>query len=114
MRRTRQHVYLDSPPRGADQTLDDDGVLVALVLQPQRSLCRVDEVGNAFAAVVRAPDQLRMIAGIELFARPVRFEALIHLLDFGLLSRDHGIIARYGEIARFPIEGLDESNRVVD
>ena len=44
VRRPRQDVDLHAAPRGAHQPLDDDRVLVALVLQPERVLRRFDEV----------------------------------------------------------------------
>ena len=46
--------------RGADQPLDDDGILVALVLDKQRVLRVVNELRDALAPVGRAPDQVRV------------------------------------------------------
>ena len=96
---------------GAHQPFDDDRVLVTLVLQPQGVFRRIDEIGDAFAAIVGAPNELRMLAGVEFLALPVRLEARYHLVDFGLLCRDHRVIAGDGQVACFPVEGFDKSNR---
>ena len=46
VRRARHDVDLHAAHRGADQALDDDGVLVALVLDEQRVLGLVDELAR--------------------------------------------------------------------
>ena len=58
VRRPGQHVNFHAAMVGPDQALDDDGVLVALVLHPQRMLGLVDELANALAAIADAPDQM--------------------------------------------------------
>ncbi len=57
MRRLGQDVHLDPTHRRAHQPFDDHGVLVALVLHPERMPRGVDEAGEPLAAVVRTPDQ---------------------------------------------------------
>jgi hypothetical protein len=47
----------DSAIDGANQPLDDQRVLVALVLQPERFFRAVDESCDALTAIVRTPDQ---------------------------------------------------------
>ena len=37
-----------------------------------------------------------------------------HSPDFELMRRDDGVVARLGEVARLPVERLDEARRVVD
>jgi hypothetical protein len=77
-------------------------------------LRRVNEIGDSLAAVVGTPDEPRLPARGEFFARPVGLEARNHLRDFCLMSRNNGIIPRDGQIPGFPIEGLDEANLVVN
>jgi hypothetical protein len=62
----------------ADEALDDDGILVAFVLDEEGVLGSVDEAGDAFAAVAAAPDQVGIVAGLEVLAVPVRLEAGDH------------------------------------
>ncbi len=60
----------------ADEVFDDDGVLIALVLQPERVLGLVDELAEALAAIADAPDEMGVVTGVELGAVPVGVEAL--------------------------------------
>jgi hypothetical protein len=93
VRRAHHDVHLDAALHRAHQPFDDDRVLVALVLQPQRVACGVDELGAAFAAVVRAPDQRRLRIRLELLVMPVGVEALQHLLDFQRIGGGDRVVA---------------------
>ena len=86
VRRPRHEVNLHAAAIGANDVLNDDRVLIALVLQPERVLGLVDELGNPLAAVADAPDEVRMFAGIEFAARPVGLEALDDLVHFMLVG----------------------------
>ena len=77
-------VDLHAAGVGADEVLDDGGVLVALILQPQGVLAAVDELAEALAAVADAPDEMRVFAGFELLAVPVGVEAMGDLVDLVL------------------------------
>src|SRR5258708_24078172 len=57
---------------------------------------------------------MRAVAGLEFFAVPVGVEALCDLVDFVLMSRDDGVVARLGHILGLPIERLDEGGGVID
>ena len=65
VRRPRHDVNVDAPVRRPHQPLDDHRVLITLVLQPEGFLGRVDERRDAFASVVRAPDEVRFGVGLE-------------------------------------------------
>ena len=47
MRRARHDVDFDAARRGADQSLDDDGILVTFVLDKERVLGRINKFGDA-------------------------------------------------------------------
>jgi hypothetical protein len=64
--RSGKHMQLDAATRRAHQTLDDHLVLVALVLQEQGFLGGIDEARDPVAAVDVAPDEMRVLARIEL------------------------------------------------
>src|SRR5262245_14550382 len=58
------------------ESFDDDSVLVALVLDEQRVLRAVDELGDTVAAIVIAPDEAHLLSPIERFSMPVGLEAV--------------------------------------
>ena len=66
VRRAGHDVDLDAALVSADEVLDDDGVLVALVLQPEGVFGVVDEFAEALAAVADAPYEVGLVAGDEL------------------------------------------------
>ena len=71
MRRAGHDANLDAAGVRADKVLDNRGVLVALVLQPQRVFAFIDELAEALAAVADAPYEMRSVAAVELRALPV-------------------------------------------
>ena len=75
VRRPGHDLNLYAAGVGADKVLDDRGVLVALVLQPQGVGRAVDELAEALAAVADAPDKMGLVVGVELVALPVGVEA---------------------------------------
>ena len=82
VRRPRHHVDLHAAAGRPHQTLDDDGVLVAFVLDEQCVLCPVYKLGNTVAAVVVTPDEARVLFfRVEFFPMPVGFEAGDNLGD---------------------------------
>src|SRR4029434_6462958 len=82
MGRPGHHVDLHAAARRPHQALDDDGILVALVLDEQRVLCPVYKLGDTVAAVVITPDEVRVLfSRIKLFPMPVGLEAGADLGD---------------------------------
>src|SRR5207248_10234655 len=101
MRRARHHVHLDAAFDRANEPLDDDLILVALVLYPKRMLRRVDESCDALAAVVATPDESRRVARRECLPVPIRLEAGDDLRNFFGRSRNDGVIAGLGQVPGF-------------
>ena len=99
--------------RGADKPLDNDGVLVALVLDEESVFGFVDEARDALAAIAAAPDEVRVCAGLEFLAVPVGLEAGDDFIDFVLVRGDDGVVARLGEVFRLPVERLHKGDFVV-
>src|ERR1700685_3314965 len=95
VRRASHHMDLHSATRRADQTLDNDGVLVTLVLKKNRMPGIVNAPRDAFPAVTRAPDQVSILSRIERLAFPVRFETLDNFTHFVLVGGDDGVVARF-------------------
>ena len=75
MRGAGHYVDFYAAVCGADQSLDDYGVLVTLILEEDGVLRVVDELRYAVAAVAGAPDQVGVFVGLEFLAVPVGFEA---------------------------------------
>src|SRR5882672_1807179 len=71
MRRARHEVNFNATFPSTNETLNDDGVLVTLVLDEQRVPRLINKLGDAFAPIGRAPDQMRAQAGLELLTVPV-------------------------------------------
>jgi hypothetical protein len=86
VRRARHDLNLDPAGVGADQMLNDGGILVAFVLQPQGVLARVDEPAESLASVADAPDEMRVFTSVEFFSSPVGIEALRDLVDLMLMT----------------------------
>src|SRR5580704_9624101 len=93
---------------------DNHGVLVALVLKEDGLARVVDGVADTFAAVAGAPDQMRGLAGIEGLAFPVGFETLDDFPNFLFVRSDDGVVAGFGKVFRFPVEGFYEGAGVVN
>src|SRR5271157_2790843 len=74
--RTCQHVDLHAAMVSPHQPLNDHRVLVALVLHPKRVFGFVDKLTNTMTTVADAPDQMRVLAGIEGSPVPVGLKAL--------------------------------------
>src|SRR5579871_6003598 len=108
MRRTRHDVDLDSATARANQVFDDDGVLIALILQPQRMFRAVDKLPQALAAIADTPDEMRVVTRIKLRAVPVSVKALHHLFDLMFVRGEDGVIARGRKIFSLPVKRLDE------
>ena len=85
-------MYFHSAHLRAHQVFDDDGILIALVLQEQRVLRLVYEFCDFVASVPFAPDKVRVFARVEGLPAPVRLEAVDNLADLAFVVRDHGII----------------------
>ena len=114
VRRAGHDVNLDAAGIGADEVLDDGGVLVALVLEEEGVLGVVDEFADALAAVADAPDEVGVVARSELGAIPVGVEALHDLVDLVLMGGEDGVVASLGEVAGLPVQRLDEGELIVD
>jgi hypothetical protein len=114
MRRAGHDVNLDAAGVSADEVLDDGGILIAFVLQPKGVFAGVDELAETLASVADAPDQMRVVAAIELLAVPVGIEAARDLVDFVLMGGDDGVVARLGDVFGLPVERLDEGDGIVD
>src|SRR2546425_6739086 len=97
-------MHLHAPFDRANEPLDDDLILVALVLHPQRMLRRVDESREALAAVVAAPNESRRVARREWLPVPIGLEAGDDFRNFFGHSCNDGVITRLGQVARFPVE----------
>lgn len=86
----------------SNQPFNYDGVLVALVLQPQGVFCLVDELTDALATITHAPDQMRVLSRSEWLPGPIRIEALHDFRDLVMRTCDHGVVARFREVPGFP------------
>ena len=114
MGRPGHHVDLYSTACRPYQALDDDGILVALVLDEQRVLRPVYKVGNTVAAVVITPDEARVLfSRVKLFPMLVGLEAGDNLGDLAAVRRRDRIVARLRQILRLPVERLNERRLVV-
>src|SRR5882724_5981368 len=111
--RTRHHADLHAAHGRADEPLDDEGILVALVLQEQRVPGVVDELGDPVARS-RAPDETASLARRKALAVPVGLEALDDLAHLARAGGDDGVVARFGEVLERPVERLHERGLVVD
>src|SRR5271157_128952 len=96
------------------QAFNDHGVLVALVLHPQRMFCLVDELANSLSAIPNAPDQMRLLARREGGAVPIGLEALDDLRNLVTVLGHDRVVARFGEILSLPIERHDERCFVIN
>src|SRR5277367_3030086 len=114
VRWTRHDVDFDAAHTGPDQALDDDGVLIALVLQDQRVLGVVDEIGDAIAGVAFAPDHMGAVAGVEILPGPVGVETGFDFFNFMGVIGDHGEVAGLGEVLGIPVQGIYKSGAIVD
>src|SRR5690349_5150240 len=98
MRRAGHKMDFDAARPSANETLDDDGVLVALVLDEQRMSRLVDELRDSFAPVGRAPDQVCAQAGFEFLAVPVGVKTRNDLFDTVGVGSGDGIVAGLGQV----------------
>jgi hypothetical protein len=98
MGRPGHDVDFNAALLGADQALDDDGILIALVLNEEGVLGIVDKLGDAVAAVVIAPDEEGAAVHVERFSLPIAFKASDDFLDLVGVGCDDGVIASVGEI----------------
>src|SRR5882757_2887240 len=103
MGRTRHNMDLDAAPRRADETLDDHRILIAFVLDEEGMLGFVDQTGDAVAAIAAAPDEVGMLAGVEVLAVPVGLETGDDFIDLVPVRSDDGVVTRFGEILRLPV-----------
>ena len=69
---------------------------------------------DSLPAVADAPDQVRMFAGLEFLASPVRLEALDDLVHLMRVRGDDRIIAGLGQVLGLPVQRLHERRCVVD
>src|SRR6476660_2914219 len=114
MRCTRHDPDANSTVHRANEPLDDDCILISFILKPERFLRFVDDGGDPLASVIGTPKQTRFGVRFEWLARPVGVEAPYHFVHFTLFGRGNRIIARFGQIAWLPIEGLHKTDLVVD
>src|SRR5208283_2144100 len=108
VRWARQHVHFHAAMVRPDQALDDYRVLVALVLHPKRVFGFVDKLTNTLTTVADAPDQMRVLAGIEGSPVPVGLKALDDLSDLVPVLGDDRIVPRLREVLGCPIERHDK------
>src|SRR5579863_755342 len=97
-------MYLHSAYLRPHQVFDDDGVLIALILQEQRVLRLVYEFRNFVASVAFAPDKVRVFPWVEGRPAPIRLEAVDNLTDLPFVVRDYGIIPGLSQVFGFPVE----------
>ena len=82
-----------SPHRRADQTFNDHRILIAFVLYKNCIARVVNRLRDPFPAVAGAPDQMRVFAGVEVLALPIRLEALDDFLYLMLVRGDDGVVS---------------------
>ncbi len=75
VRRAGHDVNLHSTAGGADQSLDDYRVLVALILKEDGTPGVINKLRDAISAVTAAPDEMGMFVSLEGLSMPVSFEA---------------------------------------
>ena len=75
VRRASHRMDFHSSVHRPHQPLDDNRILIALVLDEQGVLRAIDELGDAFATIVVAPNETRMLSHVEHFPVPVGLEA---------------------------------------
>jgi hypothetical protein len=112
--RSDHDVNFDAALLSTDEALDDDGVLIAFILDEESVLGIVDKAGYAFAAITITPNEEGAAVHAERFALPIGLKAFNDFLDLVRVSSDNGVVASVGEIFEGPIEGLDESKFIVD
>ena len=113
MGRTRHDVHLHTAARRADQALDDQHILKALVLHEQGVPGLVDEAGKPIAPRPGTPDQLTPLARRERSPVPVGLEAFDDLSHLVAAGRDDGVVTRLGHVLRRPVERRDERRVIV-
>ena len=99
---------------GADQVLDHDRILIALVLQEEGMFGVVDELTHPLAPVADAPDQVRVVAGRKVGPMPIGLKTLDDLVDFVLMGGNDGIVAGYRQVLGLPVQRLYIGGRIVD
>src|ERR1700735_1720079 len=105
---------LHSTHVGANEMLDNHGVLITLVLNEDGLSRVIDGASDALAAVTGTPDQMRGFARVARLPLPVRFETLDDFLYFLFVRSDDGVVASFGKISRFPVQRFYERARIVD
>jgi len=104
-------VHFHAASRRADQVLDDDRVLEALVLDEQL-VPRLVMIGRCDPARVRGTRPGRSCRALKVW-RCSRLEALDDLAHVMAARRDDRIVTRLGQIPRRPVERIDERRHVV-
>src|SRR6202046_34210 len=103
---------LHSTHVGANEMLDNHGVLITLVLNEDGLSRVIDGASDALAAVTGTPDQMRGFARVERLPLPVRFETLDDFLYFLFVRSDDGVVASFGKISRFPVRSEEHTSEL--
>src|ERR1700679_366264 len=77
-------------------------------------LAFMDELAEALPPVADTPDEMRIVAAVELLAVPVGVKACCDLVDLILVRCDDGIVARRRDVLGLPVERLDKGYRIGD
>src|SRR6478736_3062676 len=106
MRRTRHDPDPNAAVDRANEPFDDDCILIAFILKPERFLRSVDDSCDSFTSVIGAPKQSRLWVGFKGLARPVGVEAPYHFPYFAFFGGCDRVVARFSQISGLPVERL--------
>src|SRR5271156_1123844 len=78
----RQNVYVYPPDAGPHQPLNNYGILIALILDPQSVLGIVNKLSEPLPPVADAPDEVGCFPRIERLPLPLGMKARGHFFHF--------------------------------